>query len=97
MNGIRQFLATRIYTGRYLLVDYWSILHVALFFFIGMRFPGQWIAVIIGSLGFEFVENKISKKVSFLRENLKDTFSDILFNLAGYWLGTLYLAGKLVI
>ena len=97
MGEIRRFLATRIYTGRYLLVDYWSILHVALFFYIGMKFPNQWPAVIIGSVIFEFVENKISKKVSFLRENLKDTVSDLIFNLVGYWLGTLYLAGKLVI
>ena len=97
MNGIRRFLATNIYTGRYLHVDYWSILHVALFFFIGMKFPNQWGAVILGSLIFEFIENKVSKKVSFLREDVKDTFSDIGFNLLGYWIGVLYQAGKLVI
>ena len=90
MNNLRQFLAKRIYTGKYLLVDYWSILHIVLFYFIGTYYPGKWVHVILGSVIFEIVESGLSKKVPFLRENTKDTVSDLLFNFAGYWLGINY-------
>jgi len=97
MASIRTLLGKKIFVNGLINIDGWSILHVALFFFIGMKFPNQWGAVILGSLIFEFIENKVSKKVSFLREDVKDTFSDIGFNLLGYWIGVLYQAGKLVI
>lgn len=93
---IKQFLAKKIYENNLIHMDYWSILHIALFFWVGMNYPNQWELVIFGSIIFEFVENKISRKVSFLKENLKDTISDLGFNFLGYWLGMLYIAGGLI-
>ena len=91
MNQLRQFLATRVYTGKYLFLDYWSILHLVLFFIIGMKFPGNWERIIVGSIIFEFIESSVSHNVSFLREKAKDTITDLALNWIGYWLGTIYL------
>ena len=93
---IRQFLATRIFVNKYIFVDYWSILHVALFFLFGVYYPNQWGLVIFGSIIFELVENRISKKAIFLKEPIRDTISDFLFNFLGYYLGMLYIAGALI-
>ena len=93
---IRQFLGTRIFKSKYMYVDYWSILHLALFFIIGMNYPNQWGFVIVGSVIFELVEKKFSRKIFFLRENFNDTIIDFAFNFIGYYLGMLYIAGGLI-
>ena len=91
MATIRQFLRRKIYEGKYLFVDFWSIAHVILFFFIGVFYPNRWKLVIVGMIAFELFERVLSKKALFLKESTKDTLNDIFFNIVGYWLGQQYL------
>ena len=87
MTTIRQFLAKKIFENKWIFIDRWSFVHLALFFYFGTQFPNRFGLVIIGSIIFEVVENLVSKKVPFLRENMKDTLSDLFFNILGYYFG----------
>ena len=90
MVKLKQFLKTRIIKNKYLYVDYWSILHLILFFIIGFYFPNKWMIIIVGSLIFEFSEKIVAARTPFLRETMKDKISDLGFNFIGYWLGINY-------
>ena len=85
--NLRNFLATKIYSNKYLHLDYWSILHLILFIIFGTLYPDKWIYVLFGSVIFEVIENNVSKKIMFLKENVKDTINDIFINCIGYWIG----------
>tara|TARA_Y100000034_G_scaffold114936_1_gene151555 strand:+ start:13164 stop:13448 length:285 start_codon:yes stop_codon:yes gene_type:complete len=91
MVAVRKFLATKVFENRFIFVDYWSGLHIALFFYIGTQLPNQWMLIILGSIVFEVVENIASGKLEFLKENLKDTLSDFAFNLLGYLAGMRFI------
>lgn len=91
--NLKQFLGTKIFENRYLFIDYWSILHLILFFIFGVTYPNQWGLVILVSIIYEFIENRLSKKAPFWKEPLRDTLSDFAFNFIGYWLGMTYGGG----
>ena len=79
-------LSTKIYTGRFIYLDYWSILHFIFFYLIGIIYPNKWILVITGSILFEIIEEISSKKIQSLKEIKIDTITDIGINLLGYWI-----------
>jgi len=91
MTTIRTFLAKKIYESELIFIDRWSILHVALFFGIGIYYPNRWMLVIMGMIVFEYIEAVVSKSQTFLKETLKDTTSDLLFNVIGYWAGMRFI------
>ena len=93
---MKQFLSKKIFETKYFFMDYWSIVHLVLFFLIGMYYPNKWGLVIFGSIIFELVENKMAKRAIFLRETMKDTLCDFFFNFLGYYLGMLYIPGGLI-
>ena len=93
MTTIRQFLERKLYQNRYIFINYWVILHFILFFIIGIYFPNRWKLVIIGMIAFELFENLASGKVKFFKESTKDTITDFLFNILGYWIGSNFMGG----
>jgi len=90
INFRERFLQRIIFRNKILQVDGWSILHIILFFILGTQFPNQWRLVIIGTIIFEVFEMAASKRTSFFKENTKDTFTDILLNFVGYWIGSMF-------
>ena len=88
---IGQFLKKKVFENNNFFIDGWSFLHFAIFFIAGIIFPNRWGSIIIVIVLFELFEKSTSKRVNLFRETKKDTFTDIVLNLLGYFLGQQYL------
>ena len=91
MTTIRQFLGKKVFENKILRIDRWIYLHIALFFFIGVFYPNRLMLVIIAMVVFEIIEATLSKRQPFFKESIKDTISDLGFNLLGYFAGQYYI------
>ena len=91
MTTIRQFLGKKRYINDYMSIDGWSYLHLAIFFYIGIILPNRWALIIGITVAFEVAERIISRRVDFFKETDKDTLSDFVINLIGYYAGQFYL------
>lgn len=83
------FLEMTIFENAFIVLDIWSILHFLLFFFIAKLRLLPFRLALIGMILFEIFEFIMARFTPFFQEGFKDTFTDLLVNIAGFIIGSL--------
>ena len=85
--NLKGLLEKEILANDIIHIDGWSITHLIGFFILGIYHPNRWGLVITATIAFEIFERYMARRTPFFKEKLKDTFTDILLNFLGYWIG----------
>jgi hypothetical protein len=70
-------------------INYYSIIHLVIYFTLAFIFPNEWILIVILSIIWEILEYgvQIFIGLDLVTETTANHFVDILFNLSGYLIG----------